>query len=413
MASLEEVKKFLKKSVDWLKDEDMGCTTLKLDDKLAICVGWLPGYGEEARDDVIQSTSEPDFAINAGVKVWTSDDMRTDYEFINMPYYENGEVIESDVSIDPSDEEDGYEKVAQWLLDQYESIKDLDMDDKGLILEKKPEEVETKTEVEEESLKEEKEDDKLNSYKEEFVKSLDEFSKAYEKLVGLMQTAGFDCNEFINTKKAKELMDNSFAKKSLDELVISEWCEEIKSNINKWKPGEWLDESLKEEKKNLHYTTLRDNDCDLIALTEYEGGEPIHYVKSDEELEDWLKADEKHSWFPVELDESLEKSKEEKKKIKESWDGENVIDDLVERAQSKVDDGADPEDAAMEAIDEGLIYTSDIIALLEHYGSIDDSTIVESYYDDLFGDILNGVEYPEDDDFSDWEDEEETEEGEE
>jgi hypothetical protein len=44
---------------------------------------------------------------------------------------------------------------------------------------------------------------------------------------------------------------------------------------------------------------LMANGCDTIALTEYEGGEPIGYTKSDKELENWLNADLKHSWFPV------------------------------------------------------------------------------------------------------------------
>ena len=140
MASLEEVKRFIKDSIDWLKEEDMGCTTLKLDDRLAICVGWLKGYGDEKRDDAIQSEQEPDFAINAGIKVWTSDDMRTDYEYINMPYYDGGEVVETDITLDPADEKDGYEQVAKWLLDQYEDLKDLNIDEDGLIHETKPEE---------------------------------------------------------------------------------------------------------------------------------------------------------------------------------------------------------------------------------------------------------------------------------
>lgn len=304
MASLEEVKRFIKDSIDWLKEEDMGCTTLKLDDRLAICVGWLKGYGDEKRDDAIQSEQEPDFAINAGIKVWTSDDIRTDYEYINMPYYDGGDVVNTDITLDPSDEKDGYEQVAKWLLDQYEDLKDLNIDEDGLIHETKPEET---TEVE---------------------------------------------------KEVEE-------------------------------------ESLKEDKKNLHYTTLKDNDCDLIALTDYEGGEPVDYVKSDEELEDWLKADKKHSWFPVELDESLKEGKKVmrmvKKPLKESWAGEDVIDDIADRAKSMIEEGKDVDEAIFDSIDNGLIYNKDIYALLEHYGSIDAGTIIESFLDDLYSDVYARV----------------------
>lgn len=136
MYSKEEIAKFLKESVEWLIEEGIGCATLKLDDRLGICVGWLPGYGEEKRDDCIQSKEEPDFAINAGIKVYTSDDMRTDYEFINMPYYDDGEVIVTDVSIE-SDED--YDKLAEYFLKEYEGMKDLEIEEDGLIVEHKDE----------------------------------------------------------------------------------------------------------------------------------------------------------------------------------------------------------------------------------------------------------------------------------
>ena len=136
MYTKEELAKALKEAVEWCVNQDMGCVTLKLDDKLAVCVGWLPGYGEEKRDDVIQSKEEPDFAINAGIKVWTSDDMRTDYEFINMPYYDNGEVLATDVSIE-SDED--YDKLAEYFLKEYEGMKDLEIEEDGHIIEHKDE----------------------------------------------------------------------------------------------------------------------------------------------------------------------------------------------------------------------------------------------------------------------------------
>jgi hypothetical protein len=44
---------------------------------------------------------------------------------------------------------------------------------------------------------------------------------------------------------------------------------------------------------------IKENGYDLIALTIYEGGEPIKYTKSDKVLDTWLKQDENHSWFGV------------------------------------------------------------------------------------------------------------------
>lgn len=54
-----------------------------------------------------------------------------------------------------------------------------------------------------------------------------------------------------------------------------------------------------EEDNNDDNKTIKENACDCIALTEYEGGEPVRYTKSDKELQEWLDANEEHSWFPV------------------------------------------------------------------------------------------------------------------
>jgi hypothetical protein len=45
--------------------------------------------------------------------------------------------------------------------------------------------------------------------------------------------------------------------------------------------------------------TIKKNGYDLIALTMYEGGEPVRFTKSDKELNDWLKQDNNYSWFGV------------------------------------------------------------------------------------------------------------------
>ena len=135
--TVREVAKFIKESVDWLIEQDMGCATLKLDDRLAVCVGWSAGFGSEKRDDVIQSKSEPDYAIMAGIKVWTSDDMRTDYDFINYSYYKDGDVNDISLSIGPADAKDDFLSVAKALVRDYEQfLKDLEISEDGEITEK-------------------------------------------------------------------------------------------------------------------------------------------------------------------------------------------------------------------------------------------------------------------------------------
>lgn len=134
--NVNKIAQFIKESVEYLVNNQCGNCRYKLDDHLAIFVGWGSGYGNEKRDDVIQANHEFDWGINAGIKVWTSDDMWCDYEWVNFPYYENGDVLDMDCTISPQED---YERVAKYLLKMYNEVKEFDITDKGMIL---PREVE-------------------------------------------------------------------------------------------------------------------------------------------------------------------------------------------------------------------------------------------------------------------------------
>lgn len=128
----KEIAKFLKKSVEWLQSEQQGCCRYKLDDRLAIFVGWSAGYGDEKRDDVIQAKDNLDFGINAGIKVWTSDDMWTDYDWINFPYdAEDGEVWDMGLGIAPNE---NYKATTKSLLKWYDEVREFEMTEDGMIL---------------------------------------------------------------------------------------------------------------------------------------------------------------------------------------------------------------------------------------------------------------------------------------
>ena len=131
----KQLSQWLKDSVNCLIDHQEGCCTYKLDDHLAVCVGWSGGYSDEPDESLIQGIDDLTFAINAAIKVWTSDDMRTDLDYINAPYYENGDVVDTTVSI--SEDED-YDKLAEYFLEEYERLKDLEIRDDGLIISSKP-----------------------------------------------------------------------------------------------------------------------------------------------------------------------------------------------------------------------------------------------------------------------------------
>jgi hypothetical protein len=128
----KEIAKFIKQSVEWLQKEQQGCCRYELDDHLAIYVGWSAGYGNEKRDDVIQAKDSLDWGINVGIKVSTSDYMQTDYDWLNFPYYENGDVLDMGLSVAPND---NYEILADDMLRWYDEVKDLTLNDDGKILE--------------------------------------------------------------------------------------------------------------------------------------------------------------------------------------------------------------------------------------------------------------------------------------
>lgn len=131
----KQLSQWLKDSVNWLIDHQEGCSTYKLDNHLAVCVGWSGGYSNEPDENLIQAIDDLTFAITAAIKVWTSDDMRTDLDYINAPYYKNGDVV--DISIPISEDED-FDELAEGFLRQYERIKDLEIRDDGLIIPSKP-----------------------------------------------------------------------------------------------------------------------------------------------------------------------------------------------------------------------------------------------------------------------------------
>lgn len=161
------IAKFIQESVEWLVENQMGCCRYKLDDHLAIFVGWSAGYGDEKRYDVIQAKDNLDYGINAGIKVWTSDDMWTDFDWLNFPYYKDGDVLDMDCAVSPQED---YERVTKHLLNMYNEVRELDMTDDGMIL---PREVEYDVACFERTLKI-KFSKGSNIYKDKVLKKLDE-----------------------------------------------------------------------------------------------------------------------------------------------------------------------------------------------------------------------------------------------
>lgn len=122
--------KEIQSAVKWLIEEDCGCSTIKLDDRLAVCVGWQDGYRGNEKF-VIHSVKDPTWGLVAGIKVWTSDSIRTDFGWINSPYYKNGDVWNDDITIYI---DQNYELLAKWFLKEYQTLSAFEIDKDGMII---------------------------------------------------------------------------------------------------------------------------------------------------------------------------------------------------------------------------------------------------------------------------------------
>lgn len=127
--TVKTLAKEIKAAVKWLKEEDHGCVTLKLDGTLAVCVGWSDGF-DPYDETVIHSKTKPTWAICAAIKAWGSDSMRTDFDWIDAPYYENESIYDTEQSISP---DQNYKWLAENFLKDYDILKEMDIDENGLI----------------------------------------------------------------------------------------------------------------------------------------------------------------------------------------------------------------------------------------------------------------------------------------
>lgn len=121
---------FLKEQVKYYEADGVGCSTFKLDDTLAVCIGWSDGY-DVSDTGAIHSKNEPSFCVNAGIKVWTSDSLRTDYDWINSPYFKDGTVWDTSVTISQNE---NWEVLADYFLKEYNTMLEYDIEYDGKIL---------------------------------------------------------------------------------------------------------------------------------------------------------------------------------------------------------------------------------------------------------------------------------------
>lgn len=131
-----KIAKFIEDAVNGLKNGEATNYRYKLDDRFAIFVGWSDGYSEDDKE-VIHNDEIPTEGITAGIKVWTSDDMWTDFDYLNAPYYEGGEVLSDELAVTPDDD---FTVLASHFLNDYDSeYSELTVDEDGKVIEEKEE----------------------------------------------------------------------------------------------------------------------------------------------------------------------------------------------------------------------------------------------------------------------------------
>lgn len=113
----EKLATFLKEAVEGLKNDVGSCCRFILDDELAVFVGWSDGYDPTSRF-AIHDANDPTWAINAGIKV-RCDALWTDYDWLDFPTDEDGEPIDTGITVSPKED---YMALAAWLLGQYDSL---------------------------------------------------------------------------------------------------------------------------------------------------------------------------------------------------------------------------------------------------------------------------------------------------
>lgn len=208
---MSKIAQFIKESVEWLVENQEGCCRYQLDEHLAIFVGWSGGYGKEPRKDVIQAKDDPDWGINVGIKVWTSDYMQTDFDWLNFPYEEDGDVWDMSLGVAPNAD---YEYLAKSMLKWYNEAKELDMTDEGKIL---PREVEYDVACFERTLKI-KFSKGSNIYKDKIWEALDKYYDRWNHIGEIEDPEERDYVECM----------------CLEEYMVEEVCEEFDLTVEEW-----------------------------------------------------------------------------------------------------------------------------------------------------------------------------------
>ena len=378
MNDIKELAKWLEEEVEFLKNnQDYVGGWYDLGNGLGAVVLWEEGWGDEIRDDAIQATDNPDWALCAGIMLINKDDTPDGWF---MPWdSKTGDIICETTGITPNED---YEKLAGWLLDDFNSVKDLEIKPNG-------------------------------------------------EVIGF----GDDENKG-NPYDPEKLPDEGMSQEEIDNIEVEEDADSMSAIINAIKDALEDDYNVETSKNNLKVRTFdvdydfkfnKDGSVDLTNINDIIDNQiSWGYLEDTKEERDDFKKAFKHfdsaqdlvdSSLPIFLSVNIElpkKLKEEKKVIKEDkmikedkeystspykdviaeyFDYSSSFEflDVVASIIGRVDNFSDDEDI-YQAIDDELIYTYDQWKVLEEYCTPQDANwevAFESLCNDIFSICAN------------------------
>lgn len=375
--SAVELGKFIDDAVSNLRaNPDDGSTWYKyLDGSLGIAIGWEDGYD-----------TENGYEVAAKICNLDSDFMK-DYNFLTMPYdRDTGEVWDTSVS-NPSSAD------ASWFIKQLNAISDAV--DKG--------------ELVTEGVNANKHSSRRRSLTERGLTRAERHNRSMEKISNNYKAQQEKYKKFLASKGvSKEDIDelarnsglhgNALGEKAHKMASAEEWKKlhesrktKLKESSSTIKPGDIYDVVIKE----LDSKDIDHHASDLYVRKTPESTEIINRLSNKSLVSTFKDNIDGDIWYELpfcytpHFNESV-KNRSRKTKLKESAASDNhwseKYQDLIEDLVDRVDDPND-EDDVMQAIDDGLIYTSDMWTAVEEILSPTDL----AEWDDVFMHVVDDV----------------------
>ena len=394
MNDIKELAKWLEEEVEFLKNNpDYVGGWYDLGSGLAAVVLWEEGWGDEVRDDCIQSADNPDWALCAGIMLINRDDTPDGWF---MPWdSETGDILCETTGITPTED---YEFLAKYLLEDFDRVKDCEIKSNGETICKKESEEDDDSWDEKANRNDgEKPWDDSKHFEDESEEPVEEESLKEDKLDEMAKlpyhVLAWKLFEVAASMNDEEAYYNNFAYVWPD----GETRDQCKKDFNDAESYNELKDCFERMYKAYHKDGLYTNRQDILdyahKIDAKLGLEPIKNFGNIPNSSNSVGDDP--------YDESL---KEDKKVIKEDkefhsspyhdviaeyfdYDSDFEFLDIIANILGRVDDFEDDDDI-YQAIDDELIYTYDQWKVLEHYCTPQDANwdvAFESLMGDVFG----------------------------